>query len=239
MSPETKREQTTSTEWATEVARQLAEALIKARRTTKRPHIPTWTKTLSKLESVDTPEKIQKVAEWFIANIKEKYTPLVFSAESFRDKFIQLEAAYTRARGATAGPASPEVREALSRQGFRWSPDDTPLVVPFAQESLDAYQEFSARLAAFVPNPKKATHRAAVHMRAFHPSPRAFLAEWIRTVHRVSISWDGWTPGRLSFWAWYPTCRLWSSEMQPALNQQYGTGVVQWADVVEAVTQCR
>jgi len=57
-----------------------------------------WPNTFRKLRTINkvSEARITKVMEWYEENIGDDYTPVVYSAKSFRDKFSRLEDAIKR-----------------------------------------------------------------------------------------------------------------------------------------------
>jgi hypothetical protein len=74
-------------------AKKLEGALRKKRKITGKVVRIRWVKFFIYLHTTDNVDKsrIKKVLFWYCKNIGKKYTPRVFSGESFREKFLQIE----------------------------------------------------------------------------------------------------------------------------------------------------
>jgi len=70
------------------------------RKTTRRTKIWKWIPQFEKLRTLDGIEKqrIKNALYWYISHLKDKYVPKVYSADGFRNKFFQIEAAMEQAR---------------------------------------------------------------------------------------------------------------------------------------------
>ena len=73
----------------------LVRAIQKIRKTTRRTEIGKWIPQFKKLRITDSIEKkrIKDVLYWYILHLKDKYVPKIYSADGFRNKFFQIEAA--------------------------------------------------------------------------------------------------------------------------------------------------
>ncbi len=73
----------------------LVSAIQKMRKTTRRTKISKWIPQFEKLRTLDGIEKerIENVLDWYVEHLKDKYVPRVYSADGFRNKFFQIEAA--------------------------------------------------------------------------------------------------------------------------------------------------
>jgi len=78
----------------------LVRAIQKMRKTTRRTKIWKWIPQFEKLRTLDGIEKqrIKNALYWYISHLKDKYVPKVYSADGFRNKFFQIEAAMEQAR---------------------------------------------------------------------------------------------------------------------------------------------
>ena len=76
----------------------LAKAIQKKHLTRRKIVLKSWMPHFRLLRVSDGIEedRIKKVLEWFLEHIRDKYTPKVYSAQGFREKFFQIEAAMER-----------------------------------------------------------------------------------------------------------------------------------------------
>ena len=73
----------------------LVKSIQKMRKTTRRTKIGKWIPQFEKLRTVDNikKERIKKVLLWYLSHLKDRYVQKVYSADGFRSKFFQIEAA--------------------------------------------------------------------------------------------------------------------------------------------------
>ena len=73
----------------------LVRAIQKIRKTTRRTEVNKWIPQFEKLRTLDDIEKrrIKAALYWYISHLKDKYVPKIYSADGFRNKFFQIEAA--------------------------------------------------------------------------------------------------------------------------------------------------
>ncbi len=78
-----------------ECAKFLVSAIQKMRKTSRRTNISKWIPQFEKLRTTDSieEERIKNVLIWYVSHLKDKYVPKVYSADGFRNKFFQIEAA--------------------------------------------------------------------------------------------------------------------------------------------------
>lgn len=151
--------------------------------------------------------RIDKVLAWFLNNIKDKYTPRVWSASSFRSKFIPIEDAMARAIGDEPGTdveitsIATAIANRLRMKGWpKGSAEDLPFVV---QLSLDNYDEFIVRLRRFgveLPGldiPKHECDRLARLVSYLTngglPGSSHHVEQWMSDVNEQIAAWDAWS----------------------------------------------
>lgn len=151
--------------------------------------------------------RIDKVLVWFLNNIKSKYTPRVWSASSFRSKFVPIEDAMARATGDEPGidieitELAIRIANRLRMKGWpKGSAEDLPRVV---QISLTNYDEFIARLRKFheelhgLDIPKYERDRLARIVSYLTngglPGASHYVEQWMSTVNESIATWDGWS----------------------------------------------
>lgn len=105
-----KKEQSPLSEWATECASSLREAVAKAQNISKRSNIKAWVAPIEKTHRLDgfPIETIQKVCSWYckiLPDEREKiktgegsFIPHVMSGSAFRKKFPNLEISYLKSQ---------------------------------------------------------------------------------------------------------------------------------------------
>lgn len=88
----------------------LQQALVTARKLTKRVNKKAWDRSFRLLEQeIGDPKRITSVLVWYCRNIGVQYVPVAYSAGSFRSKFIPLEDAMHRAQGNGEAPELKDV----------------------------------------------------------------------------------------------------------------------------------
>ncbi len=73
----------------------LVKEIQRIRKTSRRTKISKWIPQFEKLRILDGIERrrIKDVLSWYILHLKDKYTPKIYSADGFRNKFFQIESA--------------------------------------------------------------------------------------------------------------------------------------------------
>lgn len=151
--------------------------------------------------------RIDAVLMWFLNNIKNKYTPRVWSASSFRTKFIPIEDAMTRANGNQPSidieitPIAVSIANRLRMKSWpKGSAEELPVAV---QLSLTSYDVFLFRLRQFgekLPGldiPKHERDRLARFvsylMNGGLPGATHYIEQWMSDVNEQIASWDAWS----------------------------------------------
>ncbi len=201
----------------TSLDRERAEALNLAIRNKAKVHrgysLKAWADEFRRIRTVDGIEdqRVERVLGWYLENIRSKFCPLAFSAESFRRKFLNIEACYER----TAGPnviISPEAKAVTNKiLRLRWPSTTKDQLEKSVQVCLDAYKEFVASLrivmtdtpmlkgeqgvritAKTSPDDDKKTIAFVKHLRQKLPAPARFVEVWFNETNKRIINWDGY-----------------------------------------------
>lgn len=73
--------------WTEELMERLEEKNLIMRK----PNKQSWMLEFEKLERKRDPEQIERILQWYIRNIQKPYIPHIYSAQSFFERFAQLE----------------------------------------------------------------------------------------------------------------------------------------------------
>jgi len=203
-------------------ATRLIDGLKKSKRASGPVSTKTWAIHIKRLhKDLDEDDaRLDTVLSWFIDNIKGTYTPRVYSATTFRSKFIAIEDAMKRATGTDNAidieitEMATKIAERLRMKGWpKGSASDLALVV---QMSLNAYQDFLSRCQRFakaLPDfDLKAGERDEMMRLMIHfisgglPSVAHFVEQWMVDVHTQIADWDDWS-GDLTKMAFKPEAK--------------------------------
>lgn len=194
-----------------------AEALNTAVRNKAKVHrgfsLRSWAdefRRIREVDGIDNP-RIQRVLEWYIQNIRGKFVPLAFSAASFRQKFLNIEACYERQEG-PAVLVSLEAKQITNKiLRLRWPSTTKDQLEKSVQVCLDAYKEFLAALNIMYDTESLVKGQRAVristktsaddygklknfvlHLKQKLPSPARFVEQWFNETNKRIINWDGY-----------------------------------------------
>lgn len=97
----------------------LVKAIQKIRKTSRRTKISKWIPQFEKLRTLDDIEKrrIKTVLYWYISHLKDKYVPKIYSADGFRSKFFQIEAAMEQQMDEEEGEGKEDFKVKTRRKG--------------------------------------------------------------------------------------------------------------------------
>lgn len=196
-----KKSKTTITSQDVELARQLWEVLFKLKRlrTDKRKAFNqfekvkrSWSKAISQLREREGKTWTKKVIQWYVAHAADKYTPVVWSVQSFKKKFRQIEQAIDRHDKQNPQiKISKEAKQIVERlKEFNWpgtSSDQLPAVV---QQSLDNFKKFRESCSDIKKDPDASAIARYVCNELAHPSE--FVFQWFEEVFWRVEGWDKW-----------------------------------------------
>ena len=176
-----------------DMAKQLMDCLAEIRRLDGCPKAVTWAEDFRRLRRHRTEDEIKAVMAWFCKHAKDRYTPAVFSASSFREHFPRIVAAMERGTGDWDTLPDVEISDfarKISVQylgGLNWPGDEKRDELKAIQISLDAHRDFFRRLrAAKLIHPRRADF--IDHLVSIGGDPGTFVECWFIQLHRT-----GWT----------------------------------------------
>jgi hypothetical protein len=216
------------------LATKLAGILLKANRISKAPSNAKWAVDLAKLETTDNIPlgRVAAVVDWLTTNIAHQYTPKVFSAESFRKKFLAIELAMSSGQtgeAASVQQSTTALKEAeilISHWGHRW-PDgtDTASLPQAVAASLSNLRAFYEQVKVFRRGRTDTfAELAALVIQATGQPIDAAEAHW-GYVHRGAWRWPNWG-GKVLRWVWTTKNNHWRDEMATVSRDYCGRGVV-------------
>ena len=174
-------------------ATRLLKVLIAARRTSE-GNPKAWADEFRKLRKTVSPEQIDQVLGWLEIHIAEKYTPKVFSAQSFRKKFPQLIEAMGREETGWPPdlPISDDARKiAVRLGGLYWPKGEKPDELKLIQASLDGHKAWmNLCRQAKVKHPDQAGLIDC--LLAFGGDSNDFVEHWVASVHRIAWTNEQW-----------------------------------------------
>lgn len=191
----------------------LYNALRKARRIIAKPQIAHWAQEFAKLRKSRSDLEINTVLTWFRDAVSKPFTPQIYSAATFRQKFPALEKAAQRdgLRVAPALTTDPEIIRLMEVSGHLiWPNDEKPDEPEFVRRSIIAYRAFLGVLELTESDPRfgETTKYNCRSFLSVCATPHELAAGYLMDVHHTAVTWDGWR-GKLLNWVWSPTSRLW------------------------------
>lgn len=212
---------TNITDWDTTQAQRLAEILASKGKLQRTPRYKNWADQFRKLREVDKadPGHVEMVLGWYADSCGQQYIPQAYSAQSFRTKWPQLADAATRAGSRHAVVTGDAYELATRLGGLRWPGQEKKDEPQFIQLCLDRYTAYRRRLQSLHNlMPECADKRLVGHLLTHGRDPAEFVLHWVKAVHSVAWSWDGWR-GDLLPWAFdvggqrfRRTARTWCAE---------------------------
>lgn len=183
-------------------AKKLRDAVVKAYRYNPRCSLAGWAKEFSLLRRLDVAgdgDRVCRAVDWYCRNVGRPYVPKPCSAEAFRKKFLNIEAAMARAAARGVVLAEVEVSDeakSLSEHlyGLGWHKGSRDKVPAFVQATMDAVTGLRKRLKALLAAlpPKHPLRGFVRHLQDAVPPAYRFVEEWTHAVHSRIGTWDKW-----------------------------------------------
>lgn len=202
-------------------ATRLHAALYEARLLTHKVTITNWAHEFRILRDFAPADEIESTLTWYLANMRGRYTPRVFSAAGFRKRYAALRAAIEREADAAAVEIPDCLRAALDRlRIIRWPAIIAPAIDQITARSYHAYaahlihlNRLAGQLAAADP---MGLRPFLTHYLAGLPDPVTFAEQWSA---RVAINGGGSDP---TIYAFRPTHRRYIAEGKQAAYNYCG-----------------
>lgn len=177
-----------------ERAIKLCRAVYENHKIKTRPSISRWAYQLHELnlELDFDGNKLDRVLDWYCSNFRNRFTPVVCSAEMFRHKFHQIEMAMERTLSEYSSPASisnTARKLAESLEDLNW-PKNFASKLPIAvQISLDNYQAFVKTLLQKVKPKNFRRYILDNHL----VDAKQFIRRWFEEAHVRVSEWPDWS----------------------------------------------
>lgn len=211
--PEPKRSKPTP--FDLQCAKQLLSILVKHLHIAGPKSATTWSVSFRYLRKVDgfSEHSISSMLNWYEANIKNDYMPLIHSAKTFRAKYNQLEAAKARKEKsadsvAVVEPLAKAITERLLRR--HWPKTTKEQLSKVVQLSINNQRVLTTTLRRAQwcledsPEPRMRPLLKLVE----HVIPKlcssAFIEQWMLGVNENIVNWTAWN-GNLSSMAFDTT----------------------------------
>lgn len=210
------------------MAKKLATIMIEARRiAVNQKNWGTWAINIQRLRKGGrgiepvSEERIAEVIKWLKVNVRGKFCPLVFSGQSFRQKFFQLEAALLRDKknSIEISPKSKALSVELSTRR-QWS-IELELVIEKQVRFYDSWCSFlkEERLT----KNEKVYDFIISRLKSTYP----YIKEWMLEAWDTINSFESWS-GNFDYLMMGPDSRKFRKEMSK-LAQGYGKSAA-WVD---------
>lgn len=176
--------------FASRCASKLANVIKKHKLRSERITFRKWVEEFERLEKKHDKDTIQRVLDWYVANITKPYVPEAYSAQSFRKKFDAIKKQVDD-QPISENELSPQELVILQRaKRLSWPNGVDALLPKIIKASFTKYSEFRARLSqAIIDLNKKARESPRVqrlacianHLIATNklPSPVVFMDNWL------------------------------------------------------------
>lgn len=178
-----------------ERATKLCRAVCEARLLKTIPSITRWAYHFHELnlELDFDGELLDQVLDWYILHSSDKYTPLIFSASSFRQKFRQIELAMRRTQNSSFGTelniSKKSKRLARELQELNW-PKNFSSKLPLAvEQSHTNFQTFITALDSI----NTALRNFILDTYLSMYTPYEFVRRWITDAHTRICNWSDWS----------------------------------------------
>ena len=197
-----------------ELARELQNIILTRYKTVVKVNHTYWANELRKLNTKDEipMDLIKEAMEWLRANIKDKYTPQILSATSFREKFSRIAA---RLEGKEPEPTKQDKEQAkrLAQSHYLPKVGIKEIRKCVALSNLN-YMPLRTNWREFTKSLKKQTRKRSIaeYMDDFFISD--FVYNWFVEIGNDLKGWKDWN-GNLEPWIWNmdsPKIKLWADK---------------------------
>lgn len=197
---EYKKQDTKTSQFDKDCASQLKQGLIQSNRYQLKSQPTKWADSFRLLREKDQkPEEvIECVLEWYLDNLKGRYTPRVRSGDSFRTKFPQLLDAYERGNAKDPTLVLSQQAEKIVKRlriNYKWHGASDSQLDFFVQQGLDGYCGFLEGIKTIKTNLKlkhpKLEKKSGRYFRMIDhligklPSPDHFISTWFEDCARA------------------------------------------------------
>lgn len=150
----------------------------------------TWIKHIVSLIEYYGKERVATALNWYCDNIRDKYTPIVWAAKSFSDKFVQIEAAMNRAneklpQKVTLDKYEKDVVKRLKT--FHWPKGSADYLPAVVKQSVAAYKNFR-RSIKLVTGKKYYKDLLEFVLSNMFMDPHEFVYQWFEAIFWKRVS---------------------------------------------------
>lgn len=197
----------------------LSKAIARKKGLHKKWNLNNWESHFKKLRSIDKIKRsrIIVVLKWYVLNIGKKYVPEVYSASSFRSKFLRVESAMERTGDKELEKGFMEIN--ISKNGqemievekvchelniLYWPKGSQSSVKKTVCVSMNNYIAFlkSHRTLLFLLKKnktdlckfeKESLFRFVSYLDGKLTNSSQFIAKWMKDVNRDIVNWETWS----------------------------------------------
>jgi hypothetical protein len=180
-----------------------------------------WIKQFRKLHKDDgaTPKRIKRVLNWLCKNYGKKYVPAVFSAITFRDKFLRIENVMKidKEKKAVKKVKLTKTPRAILKEveDLSWPKGASRQLPRVIVESFGNYKRFlkiNMELRdKYKKRGKKQSRLFAEHLDDSLYEPQEYIVQYMTNIHHNIIDWQAWS-GNLSTYIWKYDCDYFDKE---------------------------
>ena len=175
-----------------ECSKRLYVIVAKSGRLMRRPNLNRWAYFFHEIfiKTDFDRERITRVIDWYALNWKSKYTPSVYSAQMFYEKFYQIEDAMKRNYQEDLPVVSKQALRLFKQiKQWGWPKNFSSKLSTTIQQSLDAFKQFQEMLLNEVQPKSLVTYICDHHC----IEPSAFLFEWFAQEFKRVQNWSDWS----------------------------------------------
>lgn len=222
-------------------ARTLYEAVVRKGLLMRRvKNLIKWANYFRLLRSNNIPpERIKSAVDWYAAHAGEKYVPVICSAESFLNKFPQLENAMRIAAEIQQRDKPTYVETPLGEKvygwaiRFNWPAGSGEKLRPAVEQSIINFQEFVRQIndwrkacviaKGFGDGKLLRLYRYSSRLLSDLGSVESFNDRWWGSVFKSVKTWKGWSGDVMSF-VYRPDHRIAASQARDSAKAYCGEG---------------
>jgi len=197
----------------------------------KSSDIKMWHRQFRKLHRDDGADKdrIKTVLNWLCKNYGKRYVPNVFSAISFRDKFLMIENVMRidkEKRSVKKIKLTKTARIVLKEvDDLSWPKGASSQLPEVVAKSLKNYRAFLKANSELQDKLKKQTRMFASHLEDSLHEPQEYIIQYLTDIHKRIINWESWS-GNLSTYIWKVDCDYFKKQCAEISEDYSGDGML-------------
>lgn len=225
----------TTTPQAHEWAVKLHHAIVTKRKIRRAWNVNTWAKSFQLLlNDLEDHERLQRVLDWYVEHCCDQYVPQAWSGKSFREKFLQIEAAMARKAPeqpvdqSKLSPTQQEVLKCIG--GKRWPKVTRDQVAAYVVDCSRCYVIISKHLLILAKKPSAIQWVSEQLLRTMG-TEYGFVSNWVRTTWESVVDWDDWS-GKFNGFRLHPTNGKFKAFIRKEVEKIAGAASAKYTDQI-------